>query len=218
MKKLTTITLALLLFIALGSCGNSGAKSNDNTEADYKTIYIEYVTDYEMMGAKISEKENLWIDQKNGKQVSHSYKSSSIMGIENKEETLTINDGEWDYNIDMINKTGTKTNIADMKEAVAGMAGALSIAFSSDIKSMEDFVTQNGGKILENEIFLGKECLVYELMNTKNWMYKGNILKTEMGGKIIKQAVKVDENIKFPDGTFDVPSGINISEIKGLSD
>ena len=52
----------ILLTIATGllfSCNNQKSV-DENTEANYSSLVIEYVTDYEMAGMKIGEKETKW--------------------------------------------------------------------------------------------------------------------------------------------------------------
>jgi hypothetical protein len=211
MKKLFLTSFAFILAILMfQSCKSSGKSADDNQVMNFKTIVVEYNSAYEMMGIKMTEKETTWMDIKNKKEASVSVKNTSMMGVETSEETMTLKDGDWYYTINLKEKTGTKTNIKEMQDV------ALMFAGSVDVTSLKDFVEKNGGKVLDNESFLGKDCLVYELMGTKNWMYKGIILKTMMGDKIMKEAVKIDEDVKIPSDKFELPSGIKITEMEDI--
>ena len=65
-------------------------------------------------------------------------------------------------------------------------------------------------------MFLDKDCFVYEMTGTKQWMYKGEVLKMMLGDKIMKQAVKIDEDVTIPDDKFKLPEGVTVTEIKNM--
>lgn len=204
----------ILLTIATGllfSCNNQKSV-DENTEANYSSLVIEYVTDYEMAGMKIGEKETKWVDKKNNREASLSIKESTVMGVVTKEETFTLNDGVWYYNINLSDKTGTKMKIEDVKET----AMALAMFVNIDETGMKEFIEKNGGKVLGNEMFLDKDCFVYEMTGTKQWMYKGEVLKMMLGDKIMKQAVKIEEDVTIPDDKFKLPEGVTVTEIKNI--
>lgn len=212
MKKFTLISIAVLMAsLTLSSC-NSGGKSSDNQEKDFKTMVVEYNSSYEMMGVKMTEKETTWVDIKNKKEASLSMKTSVIMGVESIEETLEIKDGDWAYSINLKDKTGTKANVGEIKDMAQMLSGMIDV----DVTGLKDFIEKSGGKVLANESFLGKDCFVYELMGTKNWMYKGVILKSMLGDKIMKEAVKIEEDVTIPSERFEVPKGIAITEVKDI--
>lgn len=198
------------------SCANGGSKDGSDGEAndarDFKTMIVEYQNDYEMMGMKISIHETKWIDEKNKKEASLEKKSTTFMGATTVEESLEITDGDWAYMINMLEKTGTKTNTKAMQDMAKAMV-ATGVA-DIDAKNLKEFVETNGGAVLSNEEILGKDCMVYEMMGTKNWIYKGIILKSIMGGKVIIQAISVDENASIPSNRFEVPAGITITEVE----
>ncbi len=211
MKKLFLTSFALVMAILVfQSCKSGGKSADENQVMNFKTIVVEYNSAYEMMGVKMTENETTWIDIKNKKEASVSLKKTNMMGVETSENTMTLKDGDWYYTINLNDKTGTKTNIKDIQDVAQMFAGSI------DVTGLKDFVEKNGGKILENETFLGKDCLVYELMGTKNWMYKGVILKTMMGDKVMKEAVKIDEDVKIPSDKFELPAGIKITDMENI--
>jgi len=216
MSKLNIISILpaaiVVLFI---SCDGNKSKDgiNNNETADYSTIVLTYANTIDMMGVKTTTNETIWNDLENNRKATHTITETNIMGQNTKEETLQIEDGDWAFNINLIDKTGTKGNIKEMKEMAMAMAGVLAMSGDQkDLKSLKDFVEKSGGKILPNETILGKECTVYEIMGTKQWHYKGIVLKATMGDKVITNAVKVEENVNIPDDKFKIPEGITIIE------
>ena len=215
MKKLNSISLLVLaISILLPSCGNkSKAGSNNNETADYSSIVVTYANTVDMMGVKTTTNETIWNDLENNRKATYTTTETNFMGQNTKEETLQIEDGDWGYNINLKDKTGTKGNIKEMKEMAMAMAGALAMSGDmKDLKSLKDFVEKSGGKMLPNETILGKECTVYEVMGSKQWLYKGMVLKATMGDKVIMNAVKVEEDVNIPDDKFKIPEGITITE------
>jgi hypothetical protein len=85
-------------------------------------------------------------------------------------------------------------------------------------------IEKEGGKILANETFLGKDCIVVEVteqgdegqsMKTKMWYYKGIPLKMA-NDFYTMEATKFEENISIPDNKFEVPAGIEIAEMPSM--
>jgi hypothetical protein len=219
MRKLNSISLLVLaISILLPSCGDkSKAGSNNNETADYSTIVVTYANTVDMMGVKTTTNETIWNDLENNRKATLTTTETNFMGQNTKEETLQIEDGDWSYNINLKDKTGTKGNTKEMKEMATAMAGALAMSGDlKDLKSLKDFVEKSGGKMLPNETILGKECTVYELMGTKQWIYKGMVLKAMMGEKLFMNAVKVEEDVNIPDDKFKIPEGITITEAPAM--
>ena len=218
-----TIIGALLISTTLLSCGgkstNSGTSSSNNETADYNSIVVTYQNTVDMMGVKTTTNETIWSDEKNNRKATFTSTETNFMGQNTKEESLSIENGDWGYNINLNDKTGTKSNIKEMKSMATAMAAGLAMSGDlKDIKSLKDFVESNGGKMLPNETILGKECTVYELMGTKQWLYKGMVLKAMMGDKVMMNAVKVEENVKIPAEKFEVPAGITITEAPEMNE
>lgn len=216
MKKINNASILLAtISISLLSCGGDKSKagSSNNETADYSTIVVTYENTVDMMGVKTTTNETVWNDIDKNRKATYTSTITNFMGQNTKEETLSIENGDWGYNINLKDKTGTKGNIKEMKEMATALAAGLAMSGDlKNLKSLKDFVESNGGKMLPNETILGKECTVYELMGTKQWMYKGMVLKATMGDKVMMNAVKVEENIKIPDEKFEVPTGITITD------
>lgn len=206
MRNLMYIGFVIVSFM-LNSCHRSG-NTNPNETQDFTTLRIEFETKANFGGVETIQHETQWVDLKNNRTATHSISETKGMGMSQKEEQLNIEEGDWAYSIDLVNKTGTKMNIAQFKE----MAQAMGQFIRPDFKNLEEFVKQNGGKMLPNETFLGKDCTVFEVFGMKQWLYKGQIVKVEMNGQVMRQAVKIEENVKIPDEVFKIPKGIKIEE------
>jgi len=221
MKKLNGISLlSLTILVLLTSCGDkSKAGSNNNETADYSTMVVTYANSVDMMGVKTTTNETIWNDLENNRKATLTTTETIFMGQNTNEESLSIENGDWGYNINLKDKTGTKMNIKDLKSMATAMAAGMAMSGDlKDLKSLEDFVEKSGGKMLPNETILGKECTVYEVMGSKQWIYKGMILKAMMGEKVIMNAVKVEEDVNIPDSKFEVPEGITITEAPVMPD
>jgi len=65
-----------------------------------------------------------------------------------------------------------------------------------------------GGKKLINEVFKGYDCEVWDVSGTKQWLYKGVPLKTEvtiMGIKTTKEAISANFNVLLTESEFNLP-------------
>ncbi len=68
---------------------------------------------------------------------------------------------------------------------------------------------QNGAVNLGCEVIQGYNCIIWKIENTKQWIYKGIPLKTEikiMGVTTIKEAVLANFNLYISDEVFNLPS------------
>lgn len=90
---------------------------------------------------------------------------------------------------------------------------------SDDAQTFRQMIEKEGGKILGNEDFIGKDCILVELMNegnkSKMWYYKGIPLKMEAKGYKM-EVTKLEEGVSIPDSKFKVPSGITITDMPNM--
>ena len=173
---------------------------------------VEYELSTEGMGTTMTgTRTEWWADH--GRKVATLEKSTTkteIFGQKSTErkEELTIVDGDTVYTIDLLKKTGTKGNLAELKKLGAAFANRMGGA-----DDPKQFVEKNGGKWLPAETFLGRKCDVVEMMGVKAWTYKGVTLKTEgsMMGITTRQVAKsFEEDVQVPAAKFQVPAGITI--------
>lgn len=133
--------------------------------------------------------------------------NSVIMGKEINETTsdhqMTKLDHGESYSVDFKNKTITQQKDMAM-EMIKKMHPNKD---AGDVgKSMLEGL---GGKIIGNEVFLGYQCEIWDLMGVKQWMYKGIMLKSEanlMGITTISEATKATFNTSVPDSNFELPN------------
>ncbi|MGC8864903.1 MAG: hypothetical protein ACP5O2_04175 [Bacteroidales bacterium] len=207
MNKIASVSIAFLTLFSF-SCHRSTAPKDSNELQSFSTLRIDYETHANYGGIETVSKETHWVDLKNKRTATQIQSETKGMGINQKEEQLNIEDGDWVYSIDLVNQTGTRMNMAQFKE----MAKAMGQFIQPDFDNLEEFVKQNGGKMLPNDTFLGKDCTVFEVFGTKQWLYKGQVLKVEMNGQVMRQAVRIEENITIPEDVFKIPEGIKIED------
>jgi len=219
------IYLTLLTFYALQFCtvqAQSNKKTVSNSFGSFRSVVVKYKTNTGVMGSSGEGTKTVWIDDNGQKEATleESKTEMKIFGRKIVQESRTLNllIGDWSYSIDLKEKTGTKTNTKEIK-AASQVMGAAMIAKNPRLLTMnlKKFVEENGGKYLGTETFLGKICEVVELMGSKQWHYKGLILKSEsnMGGaKMTEEAISIEENVAIPAERFKVPAGIEITEVK----
>jgi outer membrane lipoprotein-sorting protein len=226
MKTLRFLTLATLAITLFASCNNSTTTSNADDKmkdiagdmASMKSYIIEYKTVMSMPEMKSITTMTQWIDVGNDKFVMESATETEMMGTKQSSKSLMIEDGEWSYMIDLEAKTGYKSRSGESEDDPKDLIK------SDDEVTFRQMIEKEGGKILANETFLGKDCIVVEIseksddgkmLATKMWYYKGIPLK--MSNKAYTmEATKFEENVSIPASKFEVPAGITMSEMPAM--
>jgi hypothetical protein len=225
MKTLQTIKLMILATLALllTSCGGGGTNTNADSKmedvakeiAGLKTFIIEYKTTVntpQMISTSIMTQ---WIDNENDRHAIHTESENEYMGRKEKQHSLMIMKDGWSYMIDLTNKSGFKSKDMESDEDPTEMFK------SDDDVTFRQMIESEGGKILGNEKFLGRDCIVVEISEedesgetglTKMWYYKGIPLKMT-NAYYTMEALKFEENASIPADRFEVPADINISEM-----
>jgi hypothetical protein len=119
-----------------------------------------------------------------------------------KTHTLVYMDGDAVYSVDFNRKQITKTD--NMGKAMLGAMGNGKSAKEAGLAMMKKM----GGKKIGTDTVLGYTCDVWELMGTKQCIYKGITLKIEsdiMGLKQTEVATKADFDISTDADTFRLP-------------
>jgi hypothetical protein len=217
MKTPKLIALTLISATILFSCQSkpSGANSSEvNTDEPetsttltqtgkyaIKSGIVEYKT--QMMGMDV--KQTLTFDDYGKLDVQEV--EMEMMGV--KVHTLTLSKDGYMYNIDMVQKTGTK---------MAGVNNA-----NIDFQNLsEQMVKDMNLRKLGTEEFLGKTCdkmsIDYKAMSMTGTflVYKGVALMsdTDMGTMKMKLvAEKFIENPDIPVSKFEIPSDVTIKEL-----
>jgi hypothetical protein len=204
----------LHLFIAISAfVSGQGNRLLDQHFFDVKSGRIEYKIDGKTKGTK-----TLWWDDFGRLQYEHTHTSTKLLGIATKEDKLVVRTTEWIYEINLLEKTGTKMKIEKIMEVPEAINASMS---DQQLKQMgEDIMEGIDAKELSEETILGRSCqvMVVGKLNSKHWSYKKIPLKMEinMGGFLgisLEEAIKFDENISIPASQFTIPDGIEIIEL-----
>ena len=208
------------------SCNSSSTTTNADDKmkdiagdmASMKSYIIEYKTVMDMPQMKSTTTMTQWIDSSKDKFAMESASETEMMGTKQNSKSLMIDDGEWSYMIDLDAKTGYKSKSGEADDSPTDMIK------SDDEVTFRQMIEKEGGKILANETFLGKDCIVVEIseksddvkmLATKMWYYKGIPLK--MSNKAYTmEATKFEENVSIPASKFEVPTGITMSEMPAM--
>lgn len=206
------LTLAILMTIALASTAQNEDYMNMK-QFDVKSGKIEYKIEGKTKGTK-----TLWFDDYGRFQYEHTVTTTKMFGMTTKEERLRIRDKEWMYDLNLVDKTGTKMHVDQANEMLNVVTDATTDEqlkkFGEDVQ--KDMDMKDGGI----ETILGRQCKVTTSgkLNSKYWEYKRIPLKmsVDFGGMLgssNEEAISFEENISVPASKFSVPSGFEIQEI-----
>lgn len=215
MKKILFLTVAIMLFTF--SCKNSEDNSTKNKDKDKENIektdspkgkyelksgIVEYKTS--MMGMDMTQ--TLYFDNYGKKEATETI--VEMMGV--KTHSIDIIKDGYNYNIDLTQKTGTKTAFVEGTTA------------NIDFENLTDEMSKKMNlKKLGNENFMGKKCekmsIDYKEMQMKGTflVYKGIALKVDLdlgSMQMTMVANKFEENPNIPKSKFEVPDDVTIIE------
>lgn len=216
MKKLLLFSVTLIAAITFISCGDSEKGDSNNTAKDsdsgfqkvfgLKSGVIEYVISGSQEGTK-----TLYFDNWGMKQAEYMRSILTVKGFTKPINKLSVIDGEFQYNINMDQNTGTRTRnpILRTMEQLAGQKGFNEFG--------EQILLNMGANKIGSENFLGKDCDVYEMRNTgtKLWVWEWITLKSETksgGLEINLAATRINEG-SVPDSKFKLPEKIILNEV-----
>lgn len=218
MKSILTLLFIAILIV---SCKNDTPKTNaDSTMkevseemAEMKSYVIQYKQVMSAAELKSTSLMTQYIDLKNNKFAMETETSSDMMGVKSEEKSLTINDKDFTYIINLKDKTGMKLPTDEMEDDPTKM-----IKSDNDV-TFREMIEKEGGKILPNEQFLGKDCIVVEFVQDsqtmKMWYYKGIPLKITSQFYTM-EATKLEENASIPTSKFEIPEGIKFTEMPSV--
>ena len=183
-----------------------------------KTFIIKYKTVVNYEDTKNVSTSTEWIDLVNDRLAIETESEVNMMGEKRKNKDLTIIKNKETWLINLIDKTGFKAG-----ESKILKENQTDIIKSEDDATFRQKVEANGGKIVGNETFLGKNCIVIELpdssgkkeMKSKMWYYQGIPLKMA-NAYYNMEAVEIQENVDIPAEKFEVPAGIKIKDMPGM--
>jgi hypothetical protein len=213
MKKISLILVIAALFI---SCNNDAQNTNNNNLKRYKVksgiIIYNIATSGKVMGSVISGSgtEKLYFKDWGAiellEEESITTTKMKMFGQKSTEtenvHTISKLDNGESYHVDFKKKEIYAGR--DMAMDMVKMFHPTSDAGETG-KSMTDGM---GGKVIGNETFLGYDCEIYDLMGSKQWIYKGVTLKMEvtvMGITTIKTATSAKFDVSISNSYFELP-------------
>ncbi len=203
-------TIAKVSLVALISSSMSLASGSQMAMYDVKSAKIEYGIkgSGEIMGSKMQTvgKKRVIFDDNGAKNLTEENKieKQTIMGQKKttKSHTMTYMKNGMVYHVNF-----DKKQIMRMGNMGAGMA--MLMGGGQNMKqSGEDMMKQMGGKKIGTDKVLGYSCDVWNLMGTKQCMYKGIPLRVEtnvMGMKNTEIATKAEFDLSLSKDDFKLP-------------
>lgn len=216
MKKIFLLTAVLFTSLVLLSCGDSSKDDSGNlgkdSDSEFQKVFgiksgvIEYVISGSQEGTK-----TLYFDNWGMKQAEYMRSILTVKGFTKPINKLSVIDGEFQYNINMDQNSGTRTRnqILRTMEQLSGQ------------KSFNEFGEQMllnmGANKIGSEDFLGKTCDVYEMRSTgtKLWVWEWITLKSETNSRGLEiniTATRINEG-SVPNEKFKIPEKVVLNEV-----
>lgn len=222
MKRFNYSLILGLVLLTTFSCSQSNSKTTADSSAkeiaqemaDMKSTVVSYKTTMQSEGIKSVTISKQWIDIKNSRFASEISTETDMMGNKTKQNTIIVSADGWECVLNPSAKTGikTKTGSEDDGSPFAQLK-------SDDDQTFRQMIEKENGKMLGNETFLGKNCIVIEItdegQSTKMWYYKGIPLKIA-NNNYNMEATSFNENVSIPGSRFKVPADYTISEVSEL--
>lgn len=216
----------IFFIIMLLAFGFTVAAQNSTNKYLIKSAIITFKNNGAFLGntGGTSQDETLWFDDYGKKETRLRIEDSEVklLGMKKTEhlETLEIRNGDHYWHIDLVAKTGTHSSMADMDKNMQGFAKSTGLEGNfekykgkSEEEAMKMFIKDNGGTYHGKVNFLGKECMDYTILGTRQYMYKRIVLKAFLtDGRVTIEATSFKENVTIPADKFKVPAGITIEE------
>ncbi|MEI6091496.1 MAG: hypothetical protein WCR42_13660 [bacterium] len=167
--------------------------------AEYKSGVVEYITKGFSTG-----KQTLYFDD-------WGFKNAVIQTMKVGETTvqnhIIITEG-WTY---QMNKT--ENRYFKVKNDDSEKYRKLYEKFKSNEEATNELLKQAGGKMIGKENFMDKDCDIWEMpaQNSKNWLWKGVILKSVMSmpiGQLTFEATSIKLDVAIPDSVFAIPQNV----------
>ena len=217
MKKLFLFSIALITAITFLSCGDSNKDETGNPGKDssielqkrygVKSGVIEYVLSGSQEGTK-----TLYFDSWGMRQAEYTRSVFTIKGYTKPINVVSIIDGEYQYNINMDQNSGTRTRnpILRTMEQLQDQKGFNEFG--------EQMLLNMGANKIGSEDFLGKSCDVYEMKSTgtKLWVWEWLTLKSitqSRGIEINLTATRINEGGSVPSEKFKIPEKVVLNEV-----
>ena len=208
-RKYYRVFIAFMLYTLVLGLHTLFAQSTPS----YKRYNVQScIVEYSLGGSQKGS-ETLYFDRWGMREARYSNKELSMMGVQQKTNTLLITDYDWMYNIDLDKKTGTKTKNGIFQSLLKNAKN--NDLIEAGMKMMKDM----GGEKIGTEMVAGKTCDIWEIqkLGSKTWICIAVPLKVAAkfaGVEITSVATKVQEGATIPESKFKVPAGVKVKEGK----
>jgi len=224
MKKISLITLSLVLSLSLMSCKKEtntanpapGVSSESTTpstasNSNLRRYGVESgMVKYELSGSQTGTKTIYW-DNWGMREATYKESSITAAGVTIDSNEVSVMDGEWIYNFDPEEKTGTKiTN--SLLQSIASNTG------NDDLGEVGlQILEATGAKKTGTENVAGKTCDVYTVasLGTETCVWNAVTLKTnsELAGISISEVATEVSTGSVPADVFEIPSDISFTDV-----
>ena len=216
--RILKYTVIILLGMMMLQCGKIEGRDEDqgkpakaqqtSSDASIKRYPVESgIIEYTLSGLTAGTETIYFVDW-GRHEAKYIENEISMMGITQRQKTLTILKGDSLFSYDYL--TGKTTRMKsptadDMKQNMAGR----------DINEIGyDMMEQMGGKVIGSEEIAGKTCEIWEIsaILSKAWIWNGITLKTEAGAdqmRIVSEAIRFEENVNIPEDKLRFPEGVD---------
>ncbi len=206
-----------LLGVFMGILLNGSPGWSADFPWEVKLPFKEATIHYQLNGTEQGE-ETLYIKDYGRIRAKYHKGTTTVMGMTTSTETVELQDPDWIFTYDLVEKTGSKsTNPSKLyKEEYTKLSSSEKKNFDKNAKVLgAGMMAQMGGSVTRtNATFMGYACDVVTVqgMSTSTVFQGTDIpLKTEMsmmGMKSSTIATKVDTSAAIPETVFFPPAGI----------
>lgn len=224
MKKGIFLIFRLSIIIMLGLQIFSDINAQELKRYEFETAYAEKISTTNSSGVEVTRTETIYVSDFGNKEIHfiNEKRKINMMGqnINEENNTVSIIDGDWIISYDTDKKTGTKIKL-NMNENLSGLSeGNLKKMAEQMGDAMNTEITGLGTEDLN-----GKSCKVTQAVTdlmgmkttSKTWTYKNFVMKSEssgMGSDISETVTKFQEGVTVDPKMFNIPSDIEIKEVK----
>lgn len=217
MKKIFLFSLTLLFALMITNCGDNTNKETQSSETGKKSNFQKRygvksgIIEYDLSGIQEGKK-TLYFDDWGMRQAEYTRSVISVNGYTKAINLVNIIDGEYQYTINLDQKTGTKTRNPIIKEMEE-------LKYEKGFNEFgEQMILKMGAEKVGSDNFLGKDCDVYEIKksNTKLWVWEWIVLKSQIkSGRIDigTTATKIQTDVQVPSAKFALPEKVVLNEV-----
>ena len=181
-----------------------------------KELPFKEATVYYKVGKNGTGEAKLYIKDYGKKTSEYEKKTITYMGFKQSTETLNITTPNWIYEIDLINKIGSKTPNTDkyIKEEFNKLSYADKKKVLANAQKMGTSLSGNSKIQINNKIILGYSCDKVEFMGLTSYSIHKTSLPLHISGNIMgvdanKIATKIQKN-SVSSSHFSIPVDINV--------